>query len=359
MPDRTVLIDAGWFVGRWRRHLRTKRGLLARMLAGASRGNVSRQKVIGLGRRYIGQDLKYLRFRLRQHGLNAADVILCYDGTHARQRRGELLGTYKANRILIHPEATELEAEELIASYTAADKTIPDMRDHFKSYGFEPNLGKDWTFRYLETHEADDLIAEYVVAAPSSEEITIISADSDLWQLLNYPNVSILDPTEGDHLRSMITPDDVMDRYGVTCELYADWKSLAGDASDNLPGIPNVGKRGATALVIEHGSLEEMPDEIFEYGRISDNWASNIPKHLVAWIKKQTKRGGGKVSDDLLKARHGALILELRDGKNPIRPTKFYERLVEAEAIPGDSWEKVNLRATANLYRRLIRLPFK
>ena len=354
-----MLIDAGWFVGRWRRHLRTKRGLLARMLAGASRGNVSRQKVIGIGRRYIGQDLKYLRFRLRQHGLNAADVILCYDGTHARQRRGALFETYKANRLLIHPDATAAEAQELIESYTAADKTIPDMRDHFKSYGFDPNLGKDWTFRYLETHEADDLIAEYVVAAPSSEEITIITADSDLWQLLSYPNVSILDPTEGDHLRSIITPDDVMDRYGVTCEHYADWKALAGDTSDNLPGIPNVGKRGATVLVAEHGSLENIPDEIFQYGHISDNWESNIPNHLLAWIKKQTKRGGGKVSDDLLKARHGALILELRDGANPVRPTKFYERLVDAGAIPADSWEKVNLRATANLYRRLIHLPFE
>lgn len=189
MPDRTVLIDAGWFVGRWRRHLYAKRGLLARILAGVANGNCDPEKGIRAGRRAITQDLKYLAFRFRQFGLSSADVIVCYDGTLARQRRGALLETYKGNRIMIHPEATEKEAEEIIAAYRASESTIQDMRDHFTNFRFPVSLNDHWSHRYIDTHEADDLIADYVAAAPADEHITIVSADSDLVQLLVYPNV--------------------------------------------------------------------------------------------------------------------------------------------------------------------------
>ena len=72
MPDRTILIDVGWFVGRWRRHLYAKRGLLARILAGVANGNCAPEKGVKAGRRAIVQDLKYLNFRFRQLGLSGA-----------------------------------------------------------------------------------------------------------------------------------------------------------------------------------------------------------------------------------------------------------------------------------------------
>ena len=359
MPDRTVLIDAGWFVGRWRRHLYAKRGLLARILAGVANGNCDPEKGIRAGRRAITQDLKYLAFRFRQFGLSSADVIVCYDGTLARQRRGALLETYKGNRIMIHPEATEREAEEIIASYRASESTIQDMRDHFTTFRFPVSLNDHWSHRYIDTHEADDLIADYVVAAPAAEEITIVSADSDLVQLLRYPNVRILDPTAGDQLKAMVTPQDVIDRYGISCEVYADWKALAGDSSDNIPGLPEVGGVRAASLITEHGSLESVPDDVFAYGRVAESWRPTIADHVRRWIDSQVRRDGSPAGDDLVARRHNRLVLDLASGEAPIRPRRFYDVLVEAGAVPASAVEIVDLRPMAAIYRRMIRLPFE
>jgi|DEB0MinimDraft_10_1074344.scaffolds.fasta_scaffold02650_2 hypothetical protein len=358
MPDRTVLIDAGWFVGRWRRHLYAKRGLLARILAGVANGNCDPEKGIRAGRRAITQDLKYLAFRFRQFGLSSADVIVCYDGTLARQRRGALLETYKGNRIMIHPDATEKEAEEIVAAYRASESTIQDMRDHFTNFRFPVSLNDDWGHRYIDTHEADDLIAEYVVAAPATEQITIVSADSDLVQLLEYPNVQILDPTSGDALQSMVTPDDVRARYGISPDRYADWKALAGDSSDNIPGIPEVGGVGAAALITEHGSLEGIPDEVYAYGRVSESWRPTLHTHVRTWIDSQVRRDGSPAGDDLVGRRHGKLVLDLAAGKYSTRPVRFYQALADIGALPTGSWETVDLRPMASVYRRMIRLPF-
>ena len=359
MPDSTILIDVGWFVGRWRRHLYAKRGLLARILAGVANGNCAPEKGVKAGRRAIVQDLKYLSFRFRQMGIASADVIVCYDGTLARQRRGELLETYKANRIIISPEATEKEAEEIISSYRASESTIQDMRDHFTNFEFPVNLNDGWSHRYIDTHEADDLIAEYVVAAPSTEQITIVSADTDLLQLLEYPNVRVLDPTAGDKLQAILTSDDVVAKFGITPDVYADWKALTGDTSDNVPGLPTIGPSQATALIRDHGSLEAIPDEHYQFAKISDSWLANISQHITDWCGRQTRRGGAPAEDKLLKSRHGSLLFEIRDGGNPVRQRKFYDRLVEIEAIPGSAVENIDLRPMAMVYRRMIRLPFK
>ena len=359
MPDRTILIDVGWFVGRWRRHLYAKRGLLARILAGVANGNCAPEKGVKAGRRAIVQDLKYLNFRFRQLGLSGADVIVCYDGTKARQRRGQLLETYKANRIIISPKATEKEAEEIISAYRASESTIQDMRDHFTTFEFPIHLNDNWTHRYIDTHEADDLIAEYVVAAPSHEHITVVSADTDLLQLLAYPNVSILDPTAGDKSKSLVNADDVRQRFGVDPNRYADWKALTGDTSDNVPGLPTIGPSQATAWIAEHDSLENMPNEDFAFAKISDSWLENIAPHLINWCNSQKRKNGYPADDKLLKGRHGSLLFEIREGQNPIRQRKFYDRLVEAGAIPESAVEIVDLRPVAMVCRRMIRLPFE
>ena len=358
MADRTVLIDAGWFVGRWRRHLYAKRGLLARILAGVANGNCDPEKGVRAGRRAITQDLKYLSFRFRQFGLSSADVIVCYDGTHARQRRGALLETYKANRIIVSPELDEKQAEEVIESYRASESTIQDMRDHFLAFRFPESLNDNWSFRYIETHEADDLIAEYVVSAPSTEEITIVSADTDLLQLLAYPNVQILDPTEGDQLKAMIRFDDVESRFGITPDRYADWKALAGDTSDNVPGLPNVGPSQAKDLIVEHGDIESIPDEEFIFARISDEWSTNITGFVTDWCGKQKHRDGSVATDKLLRGRHGGLLFEVRNGDNPVRHHRFYQRLIDIGAVPESAVEIIDMRPTAMVYRRMISLPF-
>lgn len=70
-------------------------------------------------------------------------------------------------------------------------------------------------------------------------------------------------------------------------------------------------------------------------------------------------QGGAPAEDKLLKSRHGSLLFEIRDGGNPVRQRKFYDRLVEIEAIPGSAVENIDLRPMAMVYRRMIRLPFK
>lgn len=100
--------------------------------------------------------------------------------------------------------------------------------------------------------EADDVIA--TLARRSAEEgvqVTVVTGDKDLLQIVG-DRVGLLDTMKG--LRS--GPREVLDRFGVLPELVPDVLGLAGDSSDNIPGVPGIGEKTAAELVRRFGSLE-------------------------------------------------------------------------------------------------------
>ena len=102
--------------------------------------------------------------------------------------------------------------------------------------------------------EADDLIATYTrhtVAAGG--EVTIISSDKDLMQLVK-PGVTMLDTMKN----RAIGPDEVREKFGVTPDKVVDVQALAGDSTDNVPGVPGIGVKTAAELINEFGDLESL-----------------------------------------------------------------------------------------------------
>ena len=103
-------------------------------------------------------------------------------------------------------------------------------------------------------YEADDLIATYTKhAQQSSGEVTIVSSDKDLMQLIR-PGVRMLDTMKN----RVIGADEVRERFGVAPERVADVQALAGDSIDNVPGVPGIGVKTAAELISEYGDLESL-----------------------------------------------------------------------------------------------------
>ncbi len=106
----------------------------------------------------------------------------------------------------------------------------------------------------LINYEADDLIATYVEnILDLGAKVTIVSSDKDLMQLYKK-GVRIYDPMKN----KFINKDDVLNKFGVTADKVIDVQSLAGDSTDNVPGVPGIGIKTAAELINEYGTLENL-----------------------------------------------------------------------------------------------------
>ena len=102
--------------------------------------------------------------------------------------------------------------------------------------------------------EADDLIAAYAKAAAAENlDVLIISSDKDLMQLVR-PGVSMLDPMK----QKRIGADEVAEKFGVPPAHVVDVQALAGDSSDNVPGVPGIGVKTAAELINAFGDLDSL-----------------------------------------------------------------------------------------------------
>jgi DNA polymerase I len=129
------------------------------------------------------------------------------------------------------------------------DELIPQfalVREATEAFGVPSIELVDW--------EADDLIAAYCVATTEAGgQVTIVSSDKDLMQLIR-PGVDMLDPIK----QKPIGPAEVMEKFGVTPDKMVEVQALIGDSTDNVPGVPGIGPKGAAQLINEFGDLESV-----------------------------------------------------------------------------------------------------
>ena len=165
---------------------------------------------------------------LREHAGSHLAVI--FDaGRHTF--RSEIYPAYKAHR----PEAPE----ELRPQFAL----VRDATRAFNVPGIE-----------LPGWEADDLIASYARAVQAiGGTCTIVSSDKDLMQLIGN-GVSMVDPMK----QQPIGLAEVEKKFGVTPDKVIDVQALMGDSSDNVPGVPGIGPKTASALINEFGTLEAV-----------------------------------------------------------------------------------------------------
>jgi DNA polymerase-1 len=183
------------------------------------------------------------------------------DGTHI----GAVMGFCNMLQKLLNDQ----KAEHIAVIFDAARKTFRnDIYPEYKAHRPPPPpelipqfaLIREATRAFgipaidAPNYEADDLIAAYArVAVEQKRAVRIVSSDKDLMQLIR-PGVTMLDP-----LKSIsIGADEVLAKFGVTPDKVVDIQALAGDSTDNVPGVPGIGVKTAAELINIYGDLETL-----------------------------------------------------------------------------------------------------
>lgn len=154
-------------------------------------------------------------------------LVVVFDAARENYRN-KIYPAYKANRQETPPE--------LIPQFSL----IREACDAFDV----PHIEK-------EGYEADDLIATY--AHSQEGDVTIVSSDKDLMQLVGG-SVRMLDPIKN----RLIGVEEVKEKFGVPPEKVIDVQALAGDPTDNIPGVPGIGIKTAAELIQTYGTLENL-----------------------------------------------------------------------------------------------------
>ncbi|MGH6618040.1 MAG: 5'-3' exonuclease H3TH domain-containing protein, partial [Alphaproteobacteria bacterium] len=103
-------------------------------------------------------------------------------------------------------------------------------------------------------YEADDIIATYTrMAKEAGADVTIVSSDKDLMQLVN-DRVSMFDAMKNQEIGAA----QVIEKFGLGPEKVVEIQALAGDSSDNVPGVPGIGVKTAAQLLAEFGDLDTL-----------------------------------------------------------------------------------------------------
>ncbi len=180
-------------------------------------------------------------------------LAVAFDESLTTSFRNEMLPSYKQQR--------ELPPKELEAQ-------LHDCQDLARALGA--------TVLSSARYEADDLIATLCRrVVPHDIGVVVVTSDKDLAQLVDA-RTSLYDFGKGERLG----PAEVMIRLGVAPERVVDLLSLMGDAVDNIPGVPGIGAKTATALVAAFGGLEDVLSRLDEVERLPLRGAKSVRAKL-------------------------------------------------------------------------------
>jgi len=158
-------------------------------------------------------------------------LTVIFDPPRAETFRREIYPDYKANR--------DAMPEDLAAQ-------IPYIKQILQALNI-PALE-------VPRFEADDVIATLSRHYSAADiQVTVVTGDKDLMQIVD-DRIDLLDTMKD----KRSGPQEVLDRFGVPAELVPDVLGLAGDTSDNIPGVPGIGEKTAAELVRRFGSLDEV-----------------------------------------------------------------------------------------------------
>ena len=155
---------------------------------------------------------------------------------------------------VIFDSARKTFRNEIYSDYKANRSEAPDDLAPQFEYIRKSVLAFNLPSVDLINYEADDLIATYVdQILKIGAKVTIVSSDKDLMQLYKK-DVRIFDPMKN----KFINEDDVFKKFGVGASKVIDVQALAGDSSDNVPGVPGIGVKTAAELINKYGNLEKL-----------------------------------------------------------------------------------------------------
>ena len=178
--------------------------------------------------------------------LNPTKVVVAWDSKTSVSRRRAIYPEYKAGRIKPGDDF-----------YTQ----IPLLRELIADLG--------WSFVEIENYEADDIIGTLSQQADETldsngnceYETYIISSDLDMLQIVDK-NTHMWRILKGFSNIEQINISEIEAKYGIKKSQFLDLKSLKGDASDNIPGVPGIGEKTAAKLLNEYGSLDGVYENL-------------------------------------------------------------------------------------------------
>lgn len=155
------------------------------------------------------------------------------------RRRLEMYPEYKAGRKPA-PEDFKLQ--------------IPILHELLEAFG--------WPLYELDDYEADDIMGTFAVQAAAQDiETLLITSDMDMLQLVN-DKVHVYALKTGLSNIELYSPASFETKYGIAVDQFLDLKSLKGDSSDNIPGVPGIGEKGALELLAQFKTLDNIYENI-------------------------------------------------------------------------------------------------
>ncbi len=212
----------------------------------------------------------------------------------------------------------------------------------------------------LINYEADDLIATYArKITEAGGKVTIISSDKDLMQLVSN-KIRLFDPMKS----KVIGEKEVLEKFGVKPEQVIDVQSLAGDSSDNIPGVPGIGIKTASELIKKYKNLDNLLKKASEItqNKRRETLIANKDKALLS--KKLVT-----LKDDvpIKNSAEEFLIKEINKDKlyNFLREMEFNRLLSQVISFYGEPEKNIlnkNLNPKSNskinkkLYKNILKL---
>ncbi|SDB50609.1 DNA polymerase I [Bauldia litoralis] len=208
----------------------------------------------------INQDAKY---NFRSDGLPTGALRLFSTKLYQFVREGAV-GIMPTHLAILFDKSEDTFRKEIYPDYKGTRRDPPDdlvpqfplMREAVSAFGLEPIEKAGF--------EADDLIATYAIEAEKAgADVLIISSDKDLMQMVTdkvlfYDFESGIKGRSGHRPERKLDIDGVIDYFGVPPDRVTDVQALIGDTSDNVPGVPGIGIKTASALIKEYGDLETL-----------------------------------------------------------------------------------------------------
>jgi DNA polymerase-1 len=153
---------------------------------------------------------------------------------------------------------------ELDAEYKAGRKETPDLFRSQLPLIHEVLDALEITQLEIKGVEADDVIATLATqAAEAGMDVVIVTGDRDSYQLVQDPHIKVLYNKRGVSDYALYDEAGIAERcLGVTPLQYLDYASLRGDTSDNLPGVPGIGEKTASKLIVTYGGLEGIYEHL-------------------------------------------------------------------------------------------------
>jgi len=223
----------------------------------------------------------------------ALPLLMTANGLHTNAVYGfttmmvKLLGELKPDLIAVAFDKGKITfRNEIYSEYKAHRKPTP--RELSEQFALVKEVLQALGITVIEQagYEGDDIIGTLsALGRDAGHQVTIITGDRDALQLI-APQTQVMLTKKGISDMDVYDEKAFADKYGVTPGQQIDLKGLIGDASDNIPGVPGIGEKTATKLIVEYGTIENLLENIDKVSgkKIQENLRNN--KEIALLSKK-------------------------------------------------------------------------